>query len=236
MKRSERLLNTIQSKGITPHPRFLFIISRGLLWTGFILSLVLGALAFSIVLFSIQQVDFSLIQHLQHSTLELFLGLLPFFWLGLLVFFLLMAMYALRHSPRGYKIDLLQLASYSTAMSMVLGTLFFLAGGAGRLENAFAIHVEQYESLQEKKIKVWSMPSSGYLAGEIVHLSDSFIIIIDFEDKQWDISYANASIPPVVTLDSGEKIKLIGKQTGSHTFEAETIRPWGGERFRKDSK
>jgi hypothetical protein len=232
MKRSEQLIQKIREAGIEPLPRSRFVWRRVLLWLSFAVSVVLGALAFSVILFAIQQTDFSLLQHLEHSRLELFLGLLPFLWLAFLAVFLLLAMYALRHSPRGYKLNLLRLAAYSAALSMVLGTAVFLGGGAQQLEESFALRVSQYESIQEKKMQLWSMPAAGYLSGTITVRGEGSLQLTDFNGQSWTIDYEAAFLPPVVQLIPDEQIKLIGEQVGESHFVASEIRPWGGRNNR----
>ena len=238
MKPSEKLIQKIRSEQSEPAPRWHFALKNKLLWAAFGLAVVLGALAFSVILFAIQQTDFNIISHLSHSGLELFLGLLPFFWIILLVIFLLIAMYSIQYSRRGYKFTLARLVGYSAALSILLGTLFFIGGGGQRLEQAFALNVGIYESIQEKKVKLWSMPAEGYLSGEIVETGLESFQLKDFQGKVWKVQYQKAFIPPVVLLERGEKVKLIGQMEGEEGFIATEVRPWGGagSRMRKKKK
>ncbi len=228
MKPSEKLIQKIREEQAEPAPRWHFAVKNKLLWAAFGLAAVLGALAFSVILFAIQQTDFNIVSHLSHSGLELFLGLLPFFWIILLVVFLLVAMYSVQYSRRGYKFTLARLVGYSAALSILLGTLFFIGGGAQRLEQAFALNVSIYESVQEKKVKLWSMPEEGYLSGEIVETEVGAFRLKDFQGKEWTVRYEGAFIPPVVLLERGEKVKLVGEVAEEGVFAASEVRPWGG--------
>lgn len=228
MKPSEKLIQKIREEQAEPAPRWHFAVKNRLVWAAFGLAVVLGALAFSVILFAIQQTEFNIVSHLSHSGLELFLGLLPFFWIALLVVFLLVAMYSVQYSRRGYKFTLARLVGYSAALSILLGTLFFIGGGAQRLEQAFALNVSIYESVQEKKIKLWSMPEEGYLSGEIVETEMGAFRLKDFQGKEWTVWYEGAFIPPVVLLERGEKVKLVGEVAEEGVFAASEVRPWGG--------
>ncbi len=228
MKSSEKLIQTIREKDIQPTPKWHFTLKNSLLWLGFLLAVLLGALAFSVVLFAVQQTDFNVLNHLSHSKLEMFLGLLPFVWIIFLIAFLGVAFYSVRYSKKGYKFTLAKLAGYSAMLSILLGTLFFMAGGAQQLEQAFAIHVSMYESIQEKKIKMWSMPEDGYLSGHIIEVNPEFIQLKDFKGKIWKIYYEEAFIAPVVSLNAEEKIKVIGRIVSEDEFATDEIRPWGG--------
>lgn len=231
MRPSERLIETIKQQGIKPTPRWRFVLNNTLTWFFFSIGVLLGALAFSIILFAIQQTDFNIIGHLQHSKLEFFLSLLPIVWIIVLLIFVGLGMYAIQHAPKGYKLTLARRAGYSAVFSALLGALFFIAGGAQWLENAFAANVSVYESVQEKKVKLWMMPENGYLGGEISQISPNELTLVDFNNHTWTI-YLNDStfIAPVIDLEKGEKIKLIGKMLNDHQFNADEVRPWGGRR------
>lgn len=236
MKRSEKLIQTIRERDIKPVPKRYFILKNVLFWSGFIVAMLLGAIAFAVILFCMQQTDFDLVSHLTHSRLEFFLGLLPFFWLVSLIIFLIVAMTSFKHSDKGYKLATGRLAAYCAALSILAGTLFFLAGGGRELEQAFGIRVGLYESMQEKKVKIWSMPEAGYLSGTIETAGDTTFTLQDFKGTSWTIAYPAAFVAPVVALEAGEKVKMIGKMQGEGRFRAEEIRPWGGPGMRMRHK
>lgn len=231
MKASEKIVEQIKKEGIRPKPRWHFMLKNALAWLAFATAALLGGLAFSVILFAIQQTDFELLAHLSHSGLELFLGLLPLIWLVFLIAALLISMLSVRHSRRGYKYGLLQLTGYSTGLSILTGTLFFISGGAQRLETAFAAQVSAYESIQEKKIQIWTLPEEGYLSGTIQEIKGDTFRLKDFTGKNWEIIYKDAFWPPALSLEPGEQVKLMGQMQNDSVFVASQIRPWGGWRM-----
>ncbi|KAA3630856.1 MAG: hypothetical protein DWQ02_17270 [Bacteroidetes bacterium] len=228
MDNSKKILEKIKSENIQPIPRWKFVLKNVSLWAVFSIAVIFGALAFSIVLFSIQQSEFDLLSHMSHSRLEFFLGLLPFFWIISLVTFLILAIFSIQHSKKGYKFTVSRLVGISTALSILLGTLFFIGGGAERLENAFAVNVALYESIQEKKIKTWMKPDEGFLSGTISKTNSNSFELTDFNEKIWVVFYEDAFIPPRIMLEPGEMIKLVGQIVEDNKFRADEIRPWGG--------
>ena len=234
MKKSLKLIEKIKSEHIEPIPKWYFTTKNILVWVGFAVSVFIGAAAFSIILFSIQQTDFNLVSHLSHSRLEMFLGLLPFFWIITLVVFLVAAIYSIYHSKKGYKLKWSILVGISVALSILLGTLFFIGGGAGKLEQAFAVRVSLYESIQEKKEKIWMMPEEGYLSGIVESVKDSSFQLTDFDNNKWEVDFRGAFVPPVVFLEKGEQVKLVGKMKGEGSFKADEVRPWGGPKNRSE--
>jgi heme/copper-type cytochrome/quinol oxidase subunit 2 len=229
---TEKLIDTIKQKNITPMPRWQFRLKNGLIWAGFMAAVILGALAFSVILFSIQQTDFNVISHISHSRLELLLGLLPFVWIICLAVSLIIAIYSIQHSKKGYKLTPLRMVGYSAALSILFGTLYFTGGGGQQLEQAFAVKVSLYESVQEKKVKLWSMPEEGYLSGTIEQVNEEDFRLNDFNEKVWTIQYGDAFVPPSVLVERGEKIKITGQMLSDTVFKAGQLRPWGGPRNR----
>jgi hypothetical protein len=232
MDNSKKLIEKIKELQLKPLSRWRFTAKNNMIWLIFIFCVLFGALAFSVILFAIQQVDFDIIGHMSHSRSELLLALVPFFWIISLFVFLVIAMISIKNSKKGYKFTSLSLIGFGTALSILGGTLFFISGGAQWLENAFASNVSQYESIQERKTKVWSLPEDGYLSGTILSAGDSTFELDDFTGKSWIVDFKDADIVPSIEIIDGEKIKLTGKMTSDKTFKADKIRPWGGFQHR----
>ena len=74
----------------------------------------------------------------------------------------------------------------SAALSMTIGTLFFITGGAKWLEKKFETHIESYESILEKKTRIWSQPELGTLSGEIVKIQNNTLLLKDWTNKVWE--------------------------------------------------
>lgn len=229
MKEADKLMQTIRERNLKPLPKSFFQLRNGLIVLAFLTAITFGALAFSVILFAVQQTDFDLVGHMRHSRLEFFLGLLPFFWIIALVVFIGMALYSIQYAPRGYKLPAARWVGYATALSVLLGALFFIAGGARRLEHAFDLRVSLYESVQEKKIKLWTNPGSGYLSGILLETAPEQCRLRDFSGREWVVLYNEETfIAPIVAMEPGEQIKLVGKQLDPGRFQADEIRPWGG--------
>jgi hypothetical protein len=228
MDNSTKLIEKIKEEQVKPIPKWQFTFKDTFIWLAFIICVLFGALAFSVILFAIQQSDFDLFSHMSHSFLELLLGLVPVIWLLALLLFLVIAILSIKNSKKGYKFTTPAMFGFATALSILLGTLFFITGGAERLENAFASNISSYEGIEERKSQVWSRPADGFLSGTIISVEDTAFELRDFSGKTWKINFNGADIVPAVTISDGEKIKLAGKITNGNSFKAEIIRPWGG--------
>ena len=230
MKNSDSLISKMKEQNIKPIPKWRFTVKGLSIGLILLFSVILGGLAFSIILFSIQQLGFDLINHMSHSKIEFLLGLLPFIWIILLILFLLVGMISIRKSRKGYKFSPSKLLIFNSSFSVLLGVLFFIGGGGQWLEHVFDVNLEFYESVRDKKINMWSMPQEGYLSGTIEQVNDKTLQIVDFKNQKWTIDYQDAFIPPAVLLEEGEMIKLKGNVISANHFRADDIRPWGGSR------
>lgn len=230
MKEKRTILDKIKEENIKQKPKWHFTGYKLLTFTCYFACILIGAASFSVILFSIQQTNFNVLSHLTHSRIELLLGLLPFFWIGLLFVFILLSILVFKKSERGYKYHWMKLFGFNTLTSVILGTLFYMAGGGHQLEHAFAERVSTYESVREIKLKSWMQPENGFLAGTITTLKETSFQLEDFNGKLWDVSYERAFIAGRAEVRPGGKIKLIGRQQSTTSFEASEIRPWVGRR------
>lgn len=229
MTNVNKILEKIKEKDIKPKPKWQFSLKSILIWAIYFGFVIVGSVSFSIILFAIQQTDFVLLSHIGHSKLELLLAILPFIWIILLVVFLLGSIYAIYNSNKGYKFTFSKLIGFNVGLSILLGTLFFIGGGAQWFENAFAIESGFYNSIQNRKEKIWQNPEKGNLAGTIIKIDDKIIELKDFAGNKWKINIDTAFIPNSVFLEVDEKIKLIGEKISKNSFSAKDIFPWGGK-------
>jgi len=228
MNTFDKISKQIKDEDIKQTPKWYFFFKNARIWAGFLISVIIGAMAFSVILFSVQQADFVLLNHAEHSKFESILVFLPFFWIVILIIFSIFAFYSIRSSKKAYKYSLMSLIRLSTFLSILIGTLFFISGGAQKLEQSFANKIEAYNSLQEKKLQIWLNPTEGLLAGEIIKTVSDTIYLKDFSKKEWKIVFKDVYIPPILELERGEEIKLVGVLKSDTTFIAKEIRPWRG--------
>ena len=226
MNNFDKILEKIEHQQIEPTPKWYFQFKNWGFWCLFVISILIGSMAFSIILYSIQQTDFVLISHFSHSSWENILVLLPYFWLILLLVFSILAFFSFKNFKKAYKYSLVSILALSVFLSILLGTLSFISGIASFLENKFAYQVEIYNSIEEKKLQHWMQPENGFLAGTIIDVKLDTLTLKDFNQKQWQIQYHNIFIPPLLELTEGEQIKIMGEKTESSVFIATEIRPW----------
>ncbi len=226
MNNFDKIINTIEKEDIKPTPKWYFQLKNTTFWTIFVLALVVGSIAFSIILFSVQQTDFFILQHIHHSTTEAILALIPYFWLIAMSVFSLIGFFSFENFKKAYKHQWYSVLGLNVLLSLLIGTMLFLSGGAKYFDETFANQVEIYRSVEEQKTKHWMNPEAGFLAGEIIESKIDTLLIKDFNDKNWTIFYHDMFIPPIIELEKGVKIKVMGGMQSDNAFKAEQIRPW----------
>ena len=228
MNISEKIVHKINSDNIKPTSKWAFIYNEWMRWILYFLFIMMGSISFSIILFAISVNGFDLLEHFKHSTLESILVLLPILWLGTMIFFLGASIMSVLSTGRAYKFTFGKWLSFSTGISLAIGTLFFLTGGAKWFENKFETNIESYESLLEKKTTIWSQPNLGTLSGEVVSMESDYIVVKDWKGKTWQVDIKDSFIAPSTELAAGVLIKLNGILQPDSQFVADKIRPWGG--------
>jgi hypothetical protein len=233
MGNPDKLIEKIKKEKIRPKPKWIFSLHNSILWLTYFIFVLVGAISFSVILFAVQQTDFELLSHMGHSKLELLLSILPFIWLILLIVFILGSLYAIYYSQRGYKFTFSKLIAINVGLSILIGTVFFIGGGASWFENAFALRTGFYQSIQKKKEKIWQNPDKGNLAGIIDKVEDGKLEFKDFNNNKWIINIDSAFVANAVFLEKGEIIKITGHKIDDATFIAKEIYPWGGKEMKK---
>lgn len=236
MDNSEKIISKIKEENIQPIPKWKIRWSRFSTWTLYFLFILSGAISFSVIIYSIQQSEFSMLKHIGHSKIELILVLLPLLWLILLISFLIVSVISARQTKKAYKWSFGKWIGLSLLLSLAIGTLFFISGGAQWVEKSFANQIEIYNSVNERKMKIWMDPVNGRIAGEIQQVNENEIILIDFDGKKWLIDISGSYIAQRVLLETGEKIKMFGEQAKDNSFIANDIKPWGNINQNKNHK
>ena len=63
MEKVNKIIGSIKQDKIEPTPKWYFLWKNRLFWLGFILFIILGAVAFSVIMLALQQSDFIIVDH-----------------------------------------------------------------------------------------------------------------------------------------------------------------------------
>jgi len=148
----KQILENIKREGITPTSKFYFITRNYFFWLLFAVSVIVGAVSFSSILFQWVVLG-ELTGNVHYSVPSLFIEFIPLFWLGLVVLFTTSAWYNVKQTNAPYKKENAVVVLSSILFSLLLGLLLFKTGFAHNLDAAMKTHVEPYRSFSEKQLE-----------------------------------------------------------------------------------
>jgi len=124
----DKVLETIEKEKISPITKRHFLMRECSIWGVALVSLVVGSLAFAVVLYMIINNDWDVYENINDSLIEFIILSLPYFWLLLVSLFIITVEYYLKHTKKGYRYQIHTIIFVSVAGSVVLGTLFYNIG------------------------------------------------------------------------------------------------------------
>lgn len=219
---SEKVLERIESSNVSPRSRTYFSLKNFGMWLLAGLSVLVGALAVSSILFRTVNIPLVLPPGPPPPFVEI-LFLMPFLWIALLVLFGYLAYREIRSTKRGYKYELSTLLLGVALISCVLGIVFYKTGTGLILDRFAAQHVPFQKNLEDLQRQRWMNPENGFLVGKVLSISDSNLLLADPNDTAWTVTFTQDVRAVVV---AGERVGVRGEITDAemHMFTACEIR------------
>lgn len=221
----------IKKQGITPEPRWKYLVKKYGIWLGFFVTIFLGAISFSIAFDALRQLDWDLYRFAHQNALSYSLKLLPYFWLVFIGMFLVLAFFDLRKTETGYRYGWLKISLASIGGIIAIGFIFSLINLGAGFNSVLTRNMPYYgQHMMMTKQSQWSNPTGGFLAGSIVTVSVDTLEIVDLGGQKWLILLDEKTLTrPMAKIAQNEMIKIIGRQKDQNTFQAIEIRPWMGQ-------
>ena len=227
---AERVLARITDEHLAPRPRWEFLFKNYFFWGFGAFAVVLGALAFSAMLFEIENVDwrFALVTH--STFLSFFLDAAPFLWAGALIVFILIGYLNIRWTNHGYRYPLTLIAAGAVLTSIVLGVALFAGGLGGTIEDVSGMFRRPILSAEHSW---WLVPDKGLLGGVVVSVAPdvSSFVLRDFNDALWQIDGSDLRMRDQTAVARGGVVRVVGVPTTatSSAFHACFVLAWGAQ-------
>lgn len=226
-----RILARIKTNKISPKPRWQFLLKNYVVWSAGILSLIIGAAAVSVLIYLFKYNNWDIYDQTHKSLWEFFLLTLPYFWFVFLGLFVFVVYYNLKHTKHGYRYPLYAIILTPIALSVILGSGFFLIGWGEKIDNVLGRQAPLYNHLINRQLAFWFNPEEGRLAGIVVYLAEGgeeIFYLIDPAGDNWKISNRFDQRPDQrfpEFLKIGEPVNLVGRIIAEGEFQAAIIRP-----------
>lgn len=227
---SEKILEEIHSKKITPRSRWYFLTKEWILWFACGVVTLLGAVAFSIVLFFLFNVNWKVRYFLEMSQWKILFQMMPLLWVVLFVGLFILSLFHAHQTKRGYRYH--RIIIFSTlGISFVLGIFIYQMGMAHIVESIVGSHIPRYQTLLERKAQMWHRPEEGLLGGQIVAIENPKIFVLrDRYLVVWNIEH---NFQENSFVEVGRIVRVEGEMKREGYFEAHSIVPvqiHGGKR------
>jgi hypothetical protein len=226
---SDKVIEKIKKEKIKPTPKWHFLLKNYILWSGFVVSVAIGSLSFSIAFHQTNENDWDIYGYLGKGYTQFIMETIPYLWLGIILVFLAVAYYNYRHTSGGYRFRAYYILLSSLFLSFIFGYGCYALGIGKMIDEELDQKANCGCGINTKQRMTWSQPEKGLLAGKVVEirLSDEFDLE-DFDGNIWqirkddgeEIIYRNIVIRP------DEQVKVIGQRGGELIFFAKEVRPW----------
>jgi hypothetical protein len=217
----QKVLDTIKDKHIKPKSHWEFLIKDSAVWILFGLSIFVGSLASSVIIFLLRH-DPSSTALAIHPLKDLMLKI-PYFWIIILLMFLLVSFYNAKHTKHGYRYNSYLIILISILLSLIAGIGIYMTRGAEKIENSFYHKVPGYRQITDQRGKMFINPEDGMIAGHIISIKDDIIHIQCFDKKVWTVV-----LPSDISFDvaTGMRLRIMGELLDEEHFEADEFIPW----------
>ena len=195
---SEKVLKNIEKHNITPRPKWVFTLQHVAVWFSSLVFLLIGGLAFSVVIYMLKESDWRIYENMSNSFWGFTLLVLPYFWIIVLAGLVILAHYNLKNTKSGYRYRLGVIVLFVFLISMIIGATLYLMGVGRAIDEQFADRMPMYEEFINKMNRdrrIWMNPERGLLGGMIVSVeNENQIKVSDFNSDVWSVGINNETL------------------------------------------
>ncbi len=225
MSLKNKVLDTIEEKEIAPKPEWRFTLHTLALWLSIALSIFLGALALSTIIFFSVNGDWDVLSRLPDRVSFVFFTM-PYAWLIVTVVALVFAEHQYRLTKDAYRYRYSYTVLGVVIATSVLGVVFYNTG-FGQMVDIRLQHLPGYNQLVNPRAAMWNMAEKGRLAGEVIeYAGDGRFQFRDHSHQIWIVTVDEEIDIPSEFLKKGKRLRVMGEALSENEFHATRILPW----------
>jgi hypothetical protein len=220
---ANEILTKINDEHITPKPKWEFMLRSYFGWFLVFVSLLIGALAVSVVIFMFDNNQWDLYDHISGNMLAFILATLPYFWLIILMAFIYLIYLNFKNTQHGYKYSAFLVILAGVLISIIFGFIFYNLGLGQTIDDIFAQRAPLYNQIINRRPKLFYHPNEGILPGKIIEIiNPEQFTLDDFNRQEWLVAKDMRILD--LPLHEGQAVILIGEQTDEFEFHANDVR------------
>lgn len=214
---NDNVLHKIKEEKLSPKPRWQFLLKNILIWSLGIGSLILGAIATSLVFYMVTGEDAG-VGRGGANPLEALLFIIPFFWLICLSIFALMVYFYIKHTKKGYKYPAKKIILFIVGASLLLGVVVSVLGLDRMIDDTLGERAPFYDRVINPRLEYWANPENGRLTGMVVSQNSPMEYnLVDPRGETWTlILTSDDDYNDKILVD--HPVRLIGQTIAEHRF------------------
>ena len=201
------VLDRIEKDRIAPTPQWQFLFHESFMWGLWVASVLIGAVAVSVMIFVSLSAGYSFYEATHESELSFFIEVLPYIWILTFVAMIGLAYFNIRHTKKGYRYPLWQLVISSLLLSLFGGALLHNAGLGYLIDNEISQNAPMFRSLSRIEAQMWQAPEKGRMLGVLETEGGVFTAV---DGTEWKIDTTELMARDLELLQSGEQVRVIG--------------------------
>lgn len=208
-----KVLELIEREKIKPTTKLYFSIKDKAVWSLLLVSILIGSIACSVVIFSITNSEAGLYQVTHDSLLSFVLYCTPYLWIFVFVVFALIAYEDFKYTSKGYKYSFGIVLVTGLIINLIFGVVLHSLGVSRIIDQSLSSDSIFITSSSDSLRKMsWNQPDNGVLSGEVVSYSDgsSSLVLKDFNGKLWTVSYMYIPKVSVNLVSTSSQVRVIG--------------------------
>lgn len=217
---SQSVLDKIKAENIKPRSKWYFVAYHAALWVPGVIVTLIGSVSVAGGLYSYVHAGWEYQDFIYKTPTDFLLDALPLLWIGSFIFFGSVIVYALRTTPRGYRLSTRKILIASFLASVALGSAMYVADEYFKANSIIRYPVHMREE------GIWFSTSSNRIAGLIQGVSDDQLLIVDNKNNLWTVDMSGFGSTTFPFVQTGENIRIIGTTTDDHVFIACQVFPW----------
>ncbi len=213
----------ITDEGITPKPKWHFLMREGVVWSLGGFSVAVGALAVTVVLFEMRNTRWEMYDVAHPSFFDFLVEAVPFVWLGTFALFAVVAYRFIRSTKGGYRYRFETLMAVSLVASGVCGIALYSTGAGAFLDEEVGAYMPLHHSLMERERAVWGMTAEGRVAGIVREISftEPIVWVEGLEGTPHELNVSGFSEEDRRVVRVGDMVRVVGipSTTTSHALQ-----------------
>jgi hypothetical protein len=216
---SESVLEKIETEHVDQVPRWQFMLSEYVIWVLWALSVCIGAVAFSLIIFFMIHAGLAPFEATHDDLFRFFLEVMPYAWVIVFALMALLAHYNLRHTKRGYRFAVWQVLASSIVVSFFGGVALHASGVGFHVDHLIGERMPALPSFHMIETRMWQHPQEGRMIGTFKEMTErpNVVLFRDFEGENWELDTEELNPLDLETLMEGTKVRVVGLiSTSSH--------------------